>query len=308
MGMENRHPIRVVARRTGLSPHLIRAWEKRYGALTPGRTKTNHRFYSDEDLERLALLHRARLGGRSISQIARLATEELRALVERDEVPTSARRDELDATAILNSCLEAVRNLDGFRLQQSLESGSVLLTRAQLLENVVIPLMQTLGSDWRDGKLRLAQEHLATAVVVTFVAGLKDAFETPETAPLVVVATPSGQLHEIGALIASVTASSEGWQTVYLGPNVQAQAIASAAREKGARAVCLSILYPTDDLRLDDEIREIADLLPAGVSIIAGGRAVSSYSDSLDEVGAIRPASYDDLRRVLESLRQTSKT
>src|SRR6478609_7337401 len=76
-----RHPIGVVARRTGLKPDLIRAWERRYGAVEPGRSTTRRRFYSDADVERLQLLRRVVRTGRGISQVAGLPNEELRALL-----------------------------------------------------------------------------------------------------------------------------------------------------------------------------------------------------------------------------------
>src|SRR5947208_15218323 len=82
-----RHPIGVVARRTGLKPDLIRAWERRYGAVTPGRTETRRRFYSDEDIERLLLLRRAVNTGRGISQVAGLSDAELEALIEAEPAP-----------------------------------------------------------------------------------------------------------------------------------------------------------------------------------------------------------------------------
>src|SRR5918993_3366876 len=76
-----RHPIGVVARRTGLKPDLIRAWERRYGAVAPGRTDTRRRFYSDADISRLLLLKRVVDTGRSIGQVANLSNEELESLV-----------------------------------------------------------------------------------------------------------------------------------------------------------------------------------------------------------------------------------
>lgn len=115
------HPIRVAARRTGLSPHVIRAWEKRYGAVTPHRTETNRRVYSQEDVQRLSLLRRSTLLGRSIGQIAKLSTEELRRLVAEDEAAQraaiSGQSLETAPTTghsarVLNACLEAAKELD----------------------------------------------------------------------------------------------------------------------------------------------------------------------------------------------------
>src|SRR5436305_13638358 len=76
-----RHPIGLVARRTGLKPDLIGAWERRYNAVAPGRSATRRRFYSDADIERLQLLSRVVRTGRGISQVAGLPDEALRALL-----------------------------------------------------------------------------------------------------------------------------------------------------------------------------------------------------------------------------------
>src|SRR4051812_29880471 len=80
--MDHLHTIKVVARRTGLSQHVIRIWEKRYEAVTPARSEGNRRLYADEEIARLQLLQQATLAGHSIGQIARLPTEDLRKLVE----------------------------------------------------------------------------------------------------------------------------------------------------------------------------------------------------------------------------------
>ena len=78
------HPIRVVARRTGLTPDVLRAWEKRYKAVEPDRS-SGRRLYSDADVDRLLLLRRATLGGRSIGQVAGLSTAELEELTRADD-------------------------------------------------------------------------------------------------------------------------------------------------------------------------------------------------------------------------------
>ena len=89
------HPIGVVSRRTGLKPDLIRAWERRYGAVSPERSQTRRRFYTDDDIERLQLLRKAVNGGRSIGQIAELTELELRELIEGDGPQQTAYEAEL---------------------------------------------------------------------------------------------------------------------------------------------------------------------------------------------------------------------
>lgn len=310
------HPIRVAARRTGLSPHVIRAWEKRYGAVTPRRTETNRRVYSQEDVERLSLLRRSTLLGRSIGQIAKLSSEELRRLVSEDEaaqrsanagtppelIPTTGH-----AARILGSCLEAAKELDADRLQNELDTAVVTLSRPVLMSEVLVPLLQSLGSAWREGSVRVAHEHLATAVVRSFVGSLNGAFHVPSNAPPLLVTTPSGQLHEIGALLAAAMAASDGWRTIYLGPSLPADEIAGAARQAEARAVALSLIYPTDDPHVVSELKKLRKFLPSTTRLIVGGRASSSYRSVLDEIGATVVEDLEALMRELQTLRLEPK-
>ncbi|HKX12291.1 MAG TPA: MerR family transcriptional regulator, partial [bacterium] len=75
-------PIQKVARLTGLNPHVIRMWEKRYEAVKPERTQTNRRAYTDEDIERLQLLGYLTREGHRIGQVARVSLTELKELVK----------------------------------------------------------------------------------------------------------------------------------------------------------------------------------------------------------------------------------
>ena len=84
------HSIKTASRMTGLSAHLIRIWEKRYGAVAPKRTATNRRLYSDDEIERLNLLRLATAAGHSIGNIAKLPLARLKSLVAKAEL--SGRR------------------------------------------------------------------------------------------------------------------------------------------------------------------------------------------------------------------------
>src|SRR5689334_2672996 len=110
--MSQLHTIRYVAMRTGLSQHAIRAWEKRYNALSPSRTVTNRRLYTEEDLEKLLLLRQAVEIGHTISQIAMRSVSELRELVEagnvKGRIGATADRDReetVSPAAVLVECL-----------------------------------------------------------------------------------------------------------------------------------------------------------------------------------------------------------
>lgn len=306
-----RHPIGVVARRTGMKPDLIRAWERRYNAVEPGRTQTRRRSYSDDDIERLLLLRRVVSSGRGIGQVAHLSNQELRVLLadkpDRD-VPVAAGAAvpaplEPTADSYLTLCLSAARRLDVHDLEQQLERGSIALGRHNLLEQLLSPLMQRIGDLWQRGELRPIHEHMASAVVRSFVGSLRTAYHAASGAPQLLVTTPVRQLHELGALIAAACAASDGWQVTYLGSDLPAEEIAAAAIQTGAKAVALGIVYPPDDALLFEEIRRLRRLLPRTTELLAGGRAAASYSAVLDETGAHRVESYREMREELDLLR-----
>lgn len=306
--MSDLHPIKVVARRTGLSPHVIRAWEKRYKAVTPRRTPTNRRVYLSEDIERLILLRRATLAGRSIGQIAQMPTEELRELVNEDEmaqsqapVPTSVARPRTSNGA-LDAALNAIENLDPEGLQAALERASVTMSRPTLIEQIVAPLLERIGDSWRDGSLRVASEHLAAATLRTFLGNMNGTFPALADAPRLLVTTPAGQLHELGALIAGTAAAAEGWHITYLGPSLPAEEIVAAAQMNQSRAVALSIVL-ADDAHLSGELTRLGHLMPDNIAILIGGRASSHYTDVIQQIGAIRLHDLQGFRAELDSLR-----
>lgn len=308
------HPIGVVVRRTGLKPDLIRAWERRYGAIEPVRTDTNRRRYTDADVARLGLLRDAVAGGRSIGQIADLPDAELEELIAADleaarrspaaaaaAAPGDPRAD--SAEELVTAALEAVGRLDGRALEATLERAALVLGQPRLAEEVIVPMMRRIGELWKEGTLRPAHEHLTSAAVRTFVGGLHRRSPAAPEAPALVVTTPAGQRHELGALLAASAAATEGWRVAYLGADLPAEDIAAAARIRGARGVALSITFPPDDPFLAGELERLRRLVGDGVELIAGGRSAAAYGPALDGAGFTVLERVSELRERLEALR-----
>lgn len=297
------HPIQVVARRTGLSTDVIRVWERRYGAVTPVRSAASRRLYSDADIERLRLLRLATETGWRISDVARLSTEELARLTCGSE-PSWSRVDDGDSVHrhYLERCCEAMAAMDENALGIALSEAEVNVGVPLLLEKILTPLLERIGEEWATGTTRICQEHMAT----TLVRHLLDNIRTTNRnvgGPGLVVATPIGQRHELGALMATVTAGFEGYRTTYLGPDLPAAEIAFAAIQTGSRVVALGISHPADDPGVHDELRRLRRHLPEGTVLIAGGAAASGYSETLREIKAQRLASLGELRAELRQLR-----
>jgi len=306
---ESRHPIQVVARRTGLSADVIRAWERRYGVVEPDRTDTRRRLYSDADAERLLLLRQATDGGRRIGDVAALDTEALRELVDADRSARSAVVDDAaepgprgEARVHLEACMRAVKALNAVALQAALVEAGVALSRPVLLERVLAPLMVRVGERWRNGPLRVAHEHMASASLRSFLGALL-AEPGASRGPTLVVTTLPGQLHELGALMAALTGAHGGWCPLYLGPNLPVDEIAYALAQTEARAAVLSLAYPKDDAQVVASLRALRARAPEGVAVIVGGVGVGAYTEVLEEIGALRVESLDELRATLDGLR-----
>lgn len=311
-----RFSMKVASRMTGLTPHAIRAWERRYGVVKPGRDSNNRRFYRESDIERLTLLHKATDAGHPISQIAGYSKDELREIVGSMNVIDlpSRKLAELRVTgdltlvrdyqAYVDEILAAVEKMDRKSLEETLNSVETEIGRNALLEHVVIPVMEKIGDLWRKGEIRISHEHLATQAVRTFLGSLLASQKTFPGAPHVLVTTPSDHVHEIGALSAAVTAASEGWNVTYLGPSLPSEEIAGAVSHNGSKALILSLIYPESDPLVARELRKLRRFLQA-TPIIVGGRARQSYSQVLTEIGAVVVNDLYDVRTVLESIRTT---
>jgi MerR family transcriptional regulator, light-induced transcriptional regulator len=310
---EPHHSIKMAARRAGLSPHVIRVWEKRYGAVQPNRTGTNRRLFSEAEIERLHLLRLVTHLGHNISTVARLPVETLRTLAAEPSgimpvgrgapVHRSPSLAEL-GMQFVEDCLARIRQLDAHGLDETL-SRSVLAFGVQgMLQHVAGPLAQRIGDLWREGSVTAGQEHFASARIRGFLVGVSKPYPSSLPLPAIAIATPVGQLHELGAAIVAAAASNSGWRVTYLGASLPAEEIAGASVQNRARAVALSIVFPDNDPGLPDELEKLRRNLPADVRILAGGRAASAYQEALRNVGAIIPPDLPALLALLDEWRR----
>lgn len=307
-----RHPIAVVSERTGLSQDLLRIWERRYRAVEPTRSTDGRRLYSDADIARLRLLHAATNAGRSISQVAGLTTAELTRIADEDAAArqerSAARRhvtasDESSADAadeVIEEALRIVTTLRPIELEQLLRRSAVRFGLSSFIEDVATPLLRRIGQLWHTGRATIAQEHLASSVVQDILVEATRSMARTTGGATVLVATPSGERHAIGAVLIGAAAAADGWRVVYLGPDLPAQEIATAAVATDARVVAVSIIYVHDRDRTLDELRTLRARLPAQVPLVAGGSGAAQIATELAHAGIHVGTGLADLRVVLD--------
>ncbi len=293
---------------------MIRVWEKRYGAVEPNRTTTNRRLYSPLEVERLRLLHAATQAGHSIGTVAHLPDGKLRALAGRSSAQraTPKRSGKVHESprgdAFIEAALTAVRSLDAGGLELALRRASLALGTQGLLQKMVAPLVCAIGDRWQAGDLTTAHEHFASRVVQAYVTRLARPFALDERAPGLLVATPAGQIHELGAVLVAAAAAAHGWRVSHIGASLPAVEIAGGAVRCGACAVALSIVYPAGDPDLPAELEALRQCLPPGMPILAGGRAAGSYRAVLDRIGATLVQHLGDLYRVLDEVQSRPRS
>jgi len=282
-----RHPIGVVTERTGLSAHVLRAWERRYEVVRPRRGERGRRLYSDADVERLALLRRATRSGRSVASVVALRTDQLRTMLAEDAAQASLRPTA--PRSYQEQAILAVRALAPERLGVLLRRALLSLGTVTFLEEVVAPLMAEIGSEWHEQRITVAQEHAATAAVVQLLGSLIRELDVPDTASRAVMATPRGERHAVGAMMAAAAASHDGWHVTWLGADLPASQIANAAAQGDAHVVALSVATGPPDL--PRELSQLRQGLAPHVPLLVGGPGAARLPET-DGLTRVRDLSH----------------
>lgn len=277
-----RHPIRVVAERTGLTPATLRAWERRYGAVEPGRSDGAQRLYSDDDIQRLRLIARLASIGYALADLARASTTTLARMAR--QAPGGAAP--ADGTAVLqearahtaiNRMLADTRALDPVALRAAITQSVFTLGPLAALDTVISPFLDQIGIAWSCREASIAQEHLASTVVRDVLGWLLQTATQAEDAPTFVATTLADEHHEFGAMMTAVVAAVAGWRVLYLGANLPADEIARVARDAEAKVVALSVVNPQPTRSLRDEFGALRRGLGKRTPVIAGGASAADH-------------------------------
>ena len=268
-GPEARYRIGAVAHETGIPVETLRIWERRYRVVTPERSPRGGRLYTDVHVARLRRIRQLVDRGHAIGQVAGLDETQIQALLDRTSGSGTPDLAELRARFI-----SAVDRMDARAAQQLLGRAALLLGTRALILDLVVPLLHEIGERWVAGSVRVCHEHVASAIIRTVLGSLLATQPPGPHARTIVVATPAGELHELGALLVALLAAVAGWDVLYLGPNLPAEEILAATRTSGAAAVALSIVHVGDHEEaagVKASIAELANGLPRAVALLVGG-------------------------------------
>lgn len=268
--MAKTFPIRTVARLTGLTPDLIRAWERRYGVVSPIRGPRGARLYGADDVARLEQLARVVASGRSIGDVAHLPASELQTIAPAGSNFASSVTANGSEVPAVGELLEAIEKTDMRALEAGLGNALLVLGATDFARTVALPLLQAVGDRWQAGRLSIGQEHLVTAALRNLLGSLVRSRRDPGTASIV-LASVQGERHEMGLLVVAMLAADQGLGVYLLGVDLPAEDIVATALQVEAQAVGLSFVAPDNRTAAVDSLRRVQAALPQHISLWVGG-------------------------------------
>jgi DNA-binding transcriptional MerR regulator/methylmalonyl-CoA mutase cobalamin-binding subunit len=311
------YPIRAVSLMTGVAIDTLRAWERRYGAVTPGRDDRG-RLYTEADVRRIALLRDAVERGHAIGRVAGLTNDQLAqaaapstlgAASSATPLPTStpttrsrtAGTTRTAAVIEVDRIIAALGRFDATAVETELARAAALLRPPELLRDVLVPVLTEVGERWHAGRGTIAHEHLLSASVRNVLGSLLRVHQKAGVRDCLVFATPAGERHEFGTLGAAMLASSGGLGAIYLGPDMPADDIVGVAETVTPDVVVLGVTDLGETERVQQEVDRVARRLPKGIELWLGGQGAVSLATRLER-RVLALDSYDALEQQLVRL------
>ena len=268
------YSIKAISSLTGLTTETLRAWERRYECITPQRSANGRRSYSQQDLEKLKLLMCLTRNGHAISKIAHLSCEQLRQFQRQ-----TPEQNDPQQSHLFNQIIDALQHYRIERCEQLLKRALLIYEPLDYAKDILLPALQQIGQLWQEGKITIAQEHMFSncvkRIVLTMVNNLHQASSHN---PSMLFATPSGEQHEFGILLACLIAAAQQHTCYYLGADLPGSDIIDACQHLKPDIVVIGMVKsPPEALTIEQLNRVISYADTCKSEIWLGGVGSQHY-------------------------------
>ena len=272
--------IKRVAKITGINPATLRAWERRYNLIAPGRTDSGYRLYSDDDVAMLSRIKQFTAEGLTIGEaIAR---------VRRTLSPLPADAQAPELSDVRGQLRDALLRFDRAGALSGYERLGHLSPERRA-EDVLLPVMREIGELWQDGTAVIAQEHFASAFVREKRAGMIAELDSGVgPGPEAVCAGAPGELHEFGLMACALHLAAGGWKVLYLGADVPLEETARVVRERKPALVCTSLVARRGAGECGARAAALRRAAPRETAVVIGGAGVAPDTRPVDGVRFVR--------------------
>jgi DNA-binding transcriptional MerR regulator/methylmalonyl-CoA mutase cobalamin-binding subunit len=272
-------PIASVERETGLSKDTLRVWERRYGFPTPERDANGERLYAPTQVQRLSQIKRLMDRGYRPGKLLALDDAALAALDEaRPSVLATPNAQQLD------NWMRLVETHDSEALQRQFYREMAKRGLAGFVQDIVAPLITRVGEAWSRNELGIFEEHLFSQHLEKMFRTVLANMSQQQGSPRVLLTTLSGEEHTLGLLMVEALMVVEDVCPVLLGPQTPIDEIVRAAQLKQVNAVCLSFSSAYSPTLSAQGLRDLRQMLPAGIELWAGGYGVKAIRKPIDGV------------------------
>jgi DNA-binding transcriptional MerR regulator len=244
-----------LARRTGISPELLRAWERRYGLLQPSRSAGGFRLYSDEDQARVERAKVLISQGISASEAAR------RVLAS---APVDWRTEAPIGEVLAVELSDALDRFDEEAANLALDGLLATYSIEAVLRDVLLPYLRILGERWASDEVSVAQEHFASALIRGRLLGLARGWGGT-SGPTLLLACPPGEEHDLGLIMFGIAAARRGWRISYLGQDTPFETIEQAVEVVRPAMVVLAVAEGTSLVPHAEALRGLVQRIPVAI-------------------------------------------
>lgn len=242
MSLPGSFKMSTIAERTGFSPELLRAWERRHGLLVPDRTQGGHRLYTEDDLAVLRRVRELLDQGRAIGEIAAMGRAALLGAARGGAGGAEPREPVPALDRLRGQLVTCAEELDARGADRALDEAFALASPASVLDRVLQPALAEIGERWASGRVTVAGEHLVSAKVAARLSQLITVAAPGDAgAEVAVVACLPGEQHEIGAMFAAYALARRGLRVAYLGSSLPLEDLEGACQRLQPAVLCLSV-------------------------------------------------------------------
>jgi DNA-binding transcriptional MerR regulator len=271
-------PIRVLSELTGVPATTLRAWERRYGLLTPKRTPKGHRLYDGADLETVRKVVQLLEANHPISRAARIL---------RNGAPKTDDADTASSpwSGLRKRMLRAIKAFDDNRLDAVYNEALAVYPVDIVTLNLLRPLLEQLGERWQERGSGIAEEHFFTAYLRNKIGARMHHASTRTQGRRLLLACVPGEHHELGILLFGLSASARGYRLLYLGVDLPLAQVARVAGSADIAGVLLSGTTTVLSAELQAALAALADALP--IPLMLGGALSDRHQEKLSSLGVL---------------------
>lgn len=293
-------PMGAVTRRTGITEHTLRAWERRFGFPKPIRLPSGHRRFTVDQVRQLLLINQALRCGYRAGDIVPLEAGRIEKLIRESGAGTDEGESTGDTAFWIQGVLGDTVAFDEAAIRGKMASDAAKLGARVFLRERAVPLIEELGNAWERGDIGIRHEHFVSGILEEFLGELRHPFEASSIGRPVVLACLPDELHSLGLQLVAAEVAAAGRKNLVLGPQTPIDEIVATAETLDAAAVGLSVSVFAPPETTAAQVADLREALPAKTELWVGGGGATGLA-SLPK-GSVHVDSLDDVAEAVRRL------